>query len=29
MSLLNKVFGDPHKREIGRHNRLVTEINDL
>ena len=29
MSLLDKVFGDPHKREIGRHNRLVMEINDL
>ena len=29
MSLINKVFGDPHRREIGRHTRLVKEIGDL
>jgi preprotein translocase subunit SecA len=29
MSLLDKVFGDPHRREIGRHTRLVKEIGDL
>src|SRR5487761_193824 len=29
MSLLSKVLGDPHKREIGRHRRGVEEINAL
>ena len=29
MSLLSKVLGDPHKREISRHLRVVQEINDL
>src|SRR5487761_1688094 len=29
MSLLSKVLGDPHKREIGRHRRVVEEINAL
>ena len=29
MSLLSKVLGDPHKREISRHLRVVEEINAL
>ena len=29
MSLLSKVLGDPHKREIDRHLRVVEEINGL
>ena len=29
MSLLSKVFGDPHKREIDRNLRVVEEINAL
>jgi preprotein translocase subunit SecA len=29
MSLLSKVLGDPHKREISRHLRVVAEINAL
>src|SRR5487761_2532315 len=29
MSLLSKVLGDPHMREIGRHRRVVEEINAL
>jgi preprotein translocase subunit SecA len=29
MSLLSKVLGDPHKREITRHMRVVEEINAL
>ena len=29
MSLLSKVLGDPHKREISRHLRVVQEIHDL
>ncbi|HYA00348.1 MAG TPA: hypothetical protein VEK76_08360, partial [Candidatus Binatia bacterium] len=29
MSLISKVFGDPHKRELGRHSRTVAEINAL
>ena len=29
MSLLTKVLGDPNKREIGRHQQAVDEINSL
>ncbi len=29
MSLFSKVLGDPHKREINRHMRVVEEINGL
>ena len=29
MSLFSKVLGDPHKREINRHMRVVEEINSL
>ena len=29
MSLLSKVLGDPHRREIGRHLRVVEEVNGL
>src|SRR3984893_1730820 len=29
MSLITKMFGDPHRREIGRHRKLVERINEL